>query len=235
MSRLAWKKLSEISIRISQLTVQPRILNTCFANARRPTNWSCHNVCSRSEFHNSVLLKNDQNLNKQSESVKTGSTEDFELIYKFPYIVHMRVISRLKLYQTGLVALMAPPLAYLQSTGVIDPALTVGFGGMFLLAGGMLAVMSEFFRRIIGLMSLSRDKKLLKVSHLTFWGKRRDVYIDPMDVIPLVECSDNSSDIYIKFLRYSKTDKLLFSLRFGGIKDMEKFCEVFGSEWRNMS
>jgi len=135
----------------------------------------------------------------------------------------VRVICRLKIYQTAL-TLAAIPVTYV--THDASAALAVGCLGAF--AATMLYVMGEFFRRFVGFLYLRRDSQVLKVAHLTFWGGRRDQLMPVSDVMPFSELPDLASDVYFKLRRYSSPETFNVSLRFGGVTNREKLEAVFG-------
>lgn len=155
---------------------------------------------------------------------------NYQMIYKFPYIVQCRTVSRLKIYQTAITSIAIPVAGYLTHVGTVDIQgflATASIGG---LATVMLVVMGEFFRRLVGIIYYNPSEDSVKISHLSFWGNRKDIYVPLDDIVPLTDTDDNPMDIYVKLLRYSKPkSKLYLSLKFGGILDSEKFVEVFGS------
>ncbi|XP_071845820.1 transmembrane protein 186-like [Apostichopus japonicus] len=166
---------------------------------------------------------------KYSET-STGEKE-FSPFYHFPYIVPMRIFSRLKLGQTVLTVSLVPALylaEYCEVIQHVDKSLTVMLATLAL---SMLYALGEFFRRLIGMMYLSRDETRVKVSHLTFWGQRKDLTFPVSDVIPLRDCGEDKDTIN-KLRRYSTNRYLLFSARFGRILNREKFEIVFGSIYR---
>lgn len=96
-------------------------------------------------------------------------------------------------------------------------------------ACAMLYIMGSFFSKTIGLISLRDDEKMVRMSHLDFWGKRKDVFVDIQNIIPLSELPENPlAAPYIKLRRYDKKGFLIFPLRFGKVKDMDKFELIFG-------
>nr|XP_045596612.1 transmembrane protein 186-like [Procambarus clarkii] len=154
---------------------------------------------------------------------------NFQVIYKFPYIRVARALCRLKIYQTAVTSLAVPGTGYLAYVGVVQPGIFISATVINAFACVTLYVMGEIFRRIVGNIYYDGERRLVKVSHLTFWGRRSDVYIPPEDIIPLTDTSDNPTDIYTQLLRYSQPKFNLFlCLRFGGIIDEEKFSNVFG-------
>ncbi|XP_043241678.1 transmembrane protein 186-like [Amphibalanus amphitrite] len=135
----------------------------------------------------------------------------------------VRLICRLKIYQTGLTLAAVPVMVLLQD---LDAAAKVGAVGLF--AAGMLYIMGEFFRRFVGLLYLHRDGTQLKIAHLTFWGGRRDIVIPVEDIVPFSELKDSPTDVYFKLRRYSSPETFYVSLRYGGISSMESLEAVFG-------
>lgn len=155
--------------------------------------------------------------------------EDYQMIYKFPYIVLARAICRLKIYQTAVCGFAVPAVGSLAYNGVLSTqifAATAALGG---LAFVMLFVMGEIFRRTVGHIYFSASKDTVKVSHLTFWGNRKDIIIPIDDLVPIADTSDIPSDIYVHLLRFSNPkDSLYLFLRFGGIRNVEKFTYALG-------
>ncbi|XP_065539999.1 transmembrane protein 186 [Lathamus discolor] len=157
-----------------------------------------------------------------------GKAEEFKLVYRFPGIKYCRMLSRLKLLQTGTTLLMLPPVCYLYLQDQVSQGVFLYTAGIAFFAGAMLYGMSYFFRRIIGLMYLSETGCTVKVAHLTFWGRRNDIYCPLETVIPLDEVRDSKGELLLQFKRYNSTDVLYFTLRFGQIVDRQKFMQIFG-------
>ncbi|NXD62903.1 TM186 protein, partial [Eolophus roseicapillus] len=157
-----------------------------------------------------------------------GKPEEFKLVYRFPGIEYCRMLSRLKLLQTGITLLMLPPVCYLYLQDQVSRGIFLYTAGIAFFAGAMLYGMSYFFRRIIGLMYLSETGRTVKVAHLTFWGRRNDIYCPLETVIPLDEVGDSKGELLLQFKRCNSTDVLYFTIRFGQIIDREKFMQIFG-------
>uniref|UniRef100_A0A8C1PIT5 Transmembrane protein 186 n=1 Tax=Cyprinus carpio TaxID=7962 RepID=A0A8C1PIT5_CYPCA len=91
----------------------------------------------------------------------------------------------------------------------------------------MLYSISHYFRRVAGMMYLDSTRTVLKVSHLSFWGHRRDIY--STDVMTLGESGDTKGELILGLKRYSRSDTLYFSSRLGRMVDKNAFEKVFGS------
>lgn len=158
--------------------------------------------------------------------------KEFTAFYYFPYIASMKFFSRLKLVQTVVTVSLVPGLYFVEYYGIIQPvdkSLTVVLATLAL---SMLYALGEFFRRLIGIMYLNRDHSLVKLSHLTFWGRRKDLIVPVSDIIPLQECGEHK-DTIAKLRRYSTNKYLLFSTRFGRILNKGMFEVVFGSFYQD--
>ncbi|XP_040891719.1 transmembrane protein 186 isoform X3 [Toxotes jaculatrix] len=101
--------------------------------------------------------------------------------------------------------------------------------GIALFAGVMLYTASHFFRRVVGMMYLDPSQTTLKVSHLTFWGKRHDIYLPVSDVMTIGDTGDSANETILKLKRYSSPQTLYFSMHFGRVMDRQGFEKVFGN------
>ncbi|KAL4624499.1 transmembrane protein 186 [Arapaima gigas] len=158
-----------------------------------------------------------------------AASNKFTLIYKFPAIKLLRVVSRLKLLQTGITLIVLPPVFYLYFQGQVTYYLVGYSTGIAVFAAVMLYSLSYYLRRFVGMMYLDQSETTLKVSHLTFWGKRKDLYIPVNDVMTLADTGDSGNEVLLRLRRYSSPDTLYFSLRLGLVVNKEAFKQIFGS------
>ncbi|XP_061535933.1 transmembrane protein 186 [Phycodurus eques] len=157
------------------------------------------------------------------------STQKYDMIYKFPHIKLFRAVSRLKLLQTGITVIILPPVYILYLMGDAPLFLVNYSTGTALFAGVMLYTASHFLRRVVGMMYLDSSHSTLKVSHLTFWGRRHDIFMPVSDVMTVGDTGDSSHETILKLKRYSTPETLYFSTRFGQVVDKQCFEKVFGS------
>lgn len=92
----------------------------------------------------------------------------------------------------------------------------------------MLYAMSYYFRRLIGMMYLNQDGTVLKVAHLTFWGRRKDVCCPVESVMMLDDVGEDRNELLICLKQYDGNQFFYFTLRFGQVVDKEGFVRVFG-------
>ncbi|XP_015273051.1 PREDICTED: transmembrane protein 186 [Gekko japonicus] len=162
------------------------------------------------------------------EETPAESPKDFRLIYRFPGIRYCRALSRLKLLQTAFTVLVLPPIWFLHWQDQVTQAQCLYSTGIACFAGFMLYAMSYFFRRIVGLMYLKRDGTVLRVAHLTFWGRRREVDCPIETVMTLDDAGGDRNELLLCLKRYGEGQFFYFTLRFGQVVDEEGFLRVFG-------
>ncbi|NXJ09301.1 TM186 protein, partial [Odontophorus gujanensis] len=155
-------------------------------------------------------------------------SERFAVVYRFPGIRHCRVLSRLKLLQTATTLLLLPPACYLHLQQQLSQAALLYTAGVALFAGAMLYGMSYFFRRIIGVIYLSESGRTVRVAHLTFWGRRNDIYCPLETVMTLDEVGDAKGELLLQFKRNNSAEILYFTIKYGQIVDRQKFEQIFG-------
>ncbi|XP_023660004.1 transmembrane protein 186 [Paramormyrops kingsleyae] len=157
------------------------------------------------------------------------TSRQFTLIYVFPAIRFLRAVSRLKLLQTGITFVILPPVYYLYFQGQVTYTLISYSTGIAVFAAVMLYSLSHYLRRFVGMMYLDDTKSTLKVSHLTFWGKRKDIYVPVTDIMTLGDTGDTRHETLLRLKQYSCPRTLYFSTQFGRVVDKEGFKQVFGS------
>lgn len=186
------------------------------------------NNCLRRLQELSLCLSHSAPAAVVQEKAVNGKTEEFKLVYRFPGIKYCRVLSRLKLLQTATSMIMLPPICYLYLQGHVSQNILFYTTGIAVFAGAMLYGMSYFFRRIIGLIYLSETGQTVRVAHLTFWGRRNDIYCPIETVMTLDEVGDSKGELLHQFKRSDSTDTLYFTIKYGQIVDRQKFTQIFG-------
>uniref|UniRef100_A0A8C8R822 Transmembrane protein 186 n=1 Tax=Pelusios castaneus TaxID=367368 RepID=A0A8C8R822_9SAUR len=165
------------------------------------------------------------------EEPLTENTEQFKLVYKFPGIRYCRILSRMKLIQTGITIVSLPPIYYLYFQEQVSPNVVMYATGIACFAAIMLYSISHFLRRMIGLIYLNESGTTVKVAHLTFWGRKKIIYCPVETVMPLEATGDNKEEILFQFKQYNSTQNLYFTLKFGQIMDKQRFAQIFGESF----
>ncbi|GCB70660.1 transmembrane protein 186 [Scyliorhinus torazame] len=154
--------------------------------------------------------------------------EHFTTIYRFQGIRFLRAISQLKVLQTGITVALLPTVYYFYLQEQVQYAVLSYITGLSGFAIAMLYSMSYYLRHFIGMLYLNDSGTILKVSHLTFWGRRNDFYVPVKDVMPLGDTGDAVNEIILQFKQYNSTEVFYFTIKFGKVVDKQKFLQVFG-------
>ena len=156
-----------------------------------------------------------------SQLASSGDPQ-FKMVYRFPYIVHARFICRFKLYQTAFILALTGANLVTQAN-LFTPLIVCT------ISLGMLAVMGEYFRRLIGIIYVDAVNDKVKISHLDFWGNRKDLIVSINDVIPIIDAGENPADFYVK-VRFvdKKQSPLYITIKHGLILEKDLFHRVVG-------
>lgn len=64
------------------------------------------------------------------------------------------------------------------------------------------------------------------VSHIDFWGRRRNIEIDTRDIVPINDIETPNQTI-LPFKRYSTADTMYYSVKLGQILDRARLNRIF--------
>ncbi|OQV11403.1 hypothetical protein BV898_14280 [Hypsibius exemplaris] len=201
-----------------------------FLRTKQETDLTSDEVSNHPTVTGSVVpaVTSAEDATKALRKPKTVDGVVYYPFYHFPYIVAFRGFARLKLYQTGLTGIMAVGMttAHLMGMNVSQAAVA---SAVVVNAVAMLALlgMGQLFQRWIGRMYLDETGQHVLISHLTFFGRRRDVVMRTADVMPLEEVA---TDAYVKFRRFDRPNETFYySLVVGGVLDEEAFKYALGT------
>jgi len=148
------------------------------------------------------------------------------VLYKWPYIKHFRLLSRFKIYQLAVMTAALPYLAQLYKAGTVTSyTMGCGFVGAFGTAG-ILLVMSHYFMRVVGEMTYDPENSVLRISRLTFWGNRQELYVPLEQIVQFNESQTRMGGTFQKLKVDGKKDELFYSLRHGHLLDFKSLCQV---------
>ncbi len=188
-------------------------------NLTRPSN--CFLL--RRLFSTTVYLPTEAS--KKIDQVKYKDC--FNCVYQFRYINYLRLFSRIKIYQTGLSIFSAIGSVVANEAKLIgDLNSLLYLNGAMVFAVIMLFVISRQTVKMVGRLYLSDDGTRVLISHLNFFGKRRDIQIDLDDVEPL----SSLEELGEKFLKLKLKDfdgHMIISLPLGIVYDKNGFLKVF--------
>ncbi|XP_062507634.1 transmembrane protein 186-like [Corticium candelabrum] len=172
-------------------------------------------------------IKTMSNLQAEMESV-SGAI----LVYKFPWMKHLRFISRLKQFQAGCVILLIFPISYWHHQGLLDDFNVVAGVTAATATTIMLFIISYFSRRIVGELRFHPHTGMVQLSTLTFWSRRQNQAFHCSDIIPMSETQSNTAKTWQKLEIFDHSDIYLYSLRLGKIYHQELLRQLLGIQQR---
>jgi hypothetical protein len=144
--------------------------------------------------------------------------------------VTVKVLSRLKIYQTGFMVCLIPISTYVYYTEQATLLTIESCLGLAGLATVSLYAISRYIQQIIGMISVNEDMSKVMISHLSFWGKRVDEVYKTEEIVPFSETGeDQVYDIYRKMAFFNNDKSLYLFLTGGKVYNKEKFESIFGS------
>merc|ERR1712142_238051 len=138
-----------------------------------------------------------------SSTPPTNSALDNEVtwenLFRFNYIPVVVFLSRLKILQTGVTFILLPYVGLLCFVAKTEPAETFyGVGGLTALAATMLLIITRISQRIVMLLYVNPNRDRIRISHLTFWGQRRESYFNLSQFEPVSLKGQNWDETYLR-------------------------------------
>lgn len=163
-----------------------------------------------------------------TEIQDSSDSPKFIPIYTFPYIVQARIFSRFKVYHTAFTSILFPIVLYFNYTGAVSSLVVYASLGFFSVAGVMLYIISSSISRIIGRLYIDEKREIVKLSHLTFWSRRKDEYYKVSEIIPVSDTAEKPNDWYVK-IKTVQGHKYYLTPKHGKVLKQEEYCQVVGT------
>lgn len=164
-------------------------------------------------------------------AAETADDSEWKTIFHYPHIKGLRMLCRVKVYQSVGTLLVCPPLFLAELMGWMSPVATHALVALTLSASVVLLTVGYLSERVVGIMYVNKDCSRLRVAHMTFWGNREDHVYHTSDVASFSDTGQAWGTWFLKLHRYSSpNDPLFVSLKHGGIVDRELFEKVFGRD-----
>lgn len=117
--------------------------------------------------------------------------------------------------------LLLGPMGHWYHTGMVGGnTLVYGCGGM-LGATGVLVLLSYYFQRFVGQLTYLPEQHALKVSTLTFMGRRRDRVFPVESIAPFADSQSRAGGVLQVLEVAGGEEAFLYSLHYGTILDKE--------------
>ena len=115
--------------------------------------------------------------------------------------------------------LLLPPMGYMYLHGDITTK-TMSYATVATLGTtGVLFVLSHYFRRVVGEMTFVQSSNQLRLSTLTFAGRRRNLEFDVEDIVPFLDSQLRMGGAIQRLELRNHPEVFLYSLKYGRILD----------------
>jgi len=216
----------------SSLTRVPRV---CAGNVRHlSTLTKKSGINSVSATYSSMisrLFSKTQTKLCAPSATKTAVVDDasvlWENLLRFDYIPVVVFLNRLKIAQTVLTFMLLPTVAHMCFIAQTEPVETFYLvTAMTALAAVMLLVITRISQRIVMLLYVNPERTRLRVSHLSFWGFRRETYYDLSEFQPVSLTKDDWNEMYVRLRLPERGYHLYIAPRYATVPDQRTFMEL---------
>jgi len=194
---------------------------------------SVHGVIStlsRTRFSTSTISPTFSSTSS-SEITTPVNDEDipWENLYKFHHIRTFVILSRLKILQTIFTFTVLPSVFYACFITETEPVTKFwGLVAVSVFASFMLLVITRISQRTVMILYVNPGRDRLRISHLTFWGKRRESYFDVSDFLPVSHTRQSWTDPYVRLQIPERGNfRFYFAPRSGNIVDPVLLKQLF--------
>jgi len=166
---------------------------------------------------------------KTTTTAKTPKFDGFVTVYKFPYLAPAVLFTKFKIVQTAAVTLvLAPYYVYQGAIGAEHPNTVATVLGLASFATVSMLGMGEVARRIVGIVYYNKETDEVRISHVTFWGRRADKLFHREDILTLSEVNEDTNKFLWRVHFQDSNQKPLFmSTRKGGVLHQVFFRRIF--------
>jgi len=155
--------------------------------------------------------------------------DGFVMVYRFPYVAPTVIFTKFKLAQTAMVTMvMAPYYVYQGAIGAVHPNSVAAVLGLASCATVSMLGMGEVARRCVGIVYYCDKTDEVRISHVTFWGRRANMLFRREDILTLSEVDEDPAKFLWRVHFQDSDQKPLFmSTRKGGVVHQEYFRKIF--------
>lgn len=149
------------------------------------------------------------------------------VFYRWPTMKHFRFISRLKLYQVSGMLVLLTPMTFWYHMGTVNLATLTFAGAAAAGTTGVFVALSRMFTRCVGELALTHSGDI-RVSTLTFMGKRKDFLIPANCIIPYNDTANRLRSPLQRLELANSRHVYWYSVRYGRILNNDIMIRVTG-------
>lgn len=92
----------------------------------------------------------------------------------------------------------------------------------------MLYVVSAYIRKIIGIIDIDGNEEIIRISHLSFWGKKVISLEKISNIQPITDTNQMVNDIFCLVRTYDKENIWYIKVQRNYISNPDGFATIFG-------
>ena len=188
-----------------------------------------HNFCSAHVTPASGMALYGLNRLLKCRGVRSYSkAEPVIVFYRWPTMKHFRFISRLKMYQVSGMLLLLVPMTFWHHLGAVNLS-TLTFAWVAA-AGttGVFVALSKVFTRCVGELALLTHSGDVRVSTLTFMGRRKDITTPANRIVPYSDTANRLGSPLQRLEITNSPHAYWYSVRYGKVLDVDLMTSVTG-------
>jgi hypothetical protein len=147
-----------------------------------------------------------------TQEQSTERTDPVRTIYTFPRITYASNLSKLKIFQTVAVTGLVPYVYAGYIMGSVSYVFMLSSLTIMITSTISLYLIGDIISKMVCIMKYNDDTGDVNISHINFWGRRRDVTIPVSTFVPISDSKENLTDAYIKLDTYDKSESFLIFL-----------------------
>ncbi|XP_050416602.1 transmembrane protein 186 [Patella vulgata] len=168
-------------------------------------------------FHTSHLLCLNSELEKEYMS-----------IYRLKNMKYLQILNRSKIYLTVSSMISLLPTIYNGVYGNVSPVLFLSLSAVITCITVALYILSALMPRIVGELGINKNSDEIRLSYLSFWGKRQDLLIPVNMLVPFAEIVESSKKDYVVIKLRDMSDKWYLFPQYAKLLEKSKIESVLG-------
>lgn len=200
---------------------------------RRIQSKSARNLVVNNLFSQNIAYRGASSVpTKKVAKTQDDLDEKFLKVFQYPHVIKVALYQRLKVYLTGTTIILTSGAILTGETLLGGVSSFIGIAGFSTFA---LLISGEWMRRVIGIIYIDQtDFKTVKLAHISFWGKRRELLVNTEDIKYFSDTNQKETanhNVFWKVQFYDpKLSTMFISTKYGGITDPDKFRLIFGDK-----
>ncbi|CAL1526358.1 unnamed protein product [Lymnaea stagnalis] len=152
---------------------------------------------------------------------------DYEVIYLIERLRTLRTICKLNKISTICATVGSPSILGIGYMGILPMQTAQSLAFMFIMYAAFFLGPAVLISKVVGKMMISTNLDYLKISHLSVFGNRRDIYLSVNDLMPLQQSEEGVLASNIKILQFKNVSKkFIFLPQSGDINSYHTSLEM---------